>query len=52
MTGNFDLDARPLALGHSAAKGLDQRLDICKDDGRQRGLGEDRGEVPCRGVSS
>lgn len=44
MTGKFDLDARPLALGDRAAKCLDQRLDFRKDDRRQGGPGEDRGE--------
>ena len=44
MIGKFDLDARTFALGDRAAKGFDQRLDVRKDDGRKRGLGEDRGE--------
>lgn len=44
MTGKFDLYARPLALGDRATKSLDQPFDICKDDGGQRGLGEDRSE--------
>lgn len=44
VTGKFNLDARTLALGDRAAEGLDQRLNVCKDDGRKRGLGEDRGE--------
>ena len=44
LTRKFDLDARTFARGDRAAEGLDQRLNVCKDDGRKRWLGEDRGE--------
>lgn len=44
VTRKFDLDARALALGDRAAERLDQRLNVGKDDGRKRGLGEDRVE--------
>lgn len=44
LTAQFELDARAFALGDRAAKGFDQRLDVGKNDGRKRRLGEDRGE--------
>lgn len=44
MASQFNLDARTFALGGRAAEGFDQRLNVCKDNRRQRGPGEDRGE--------
>ena len=44
MTRKFDLYARTFALGDRTAEGLDQRLNVCEDDGSKRRLGEDRGE--------
>ena len=46
MTRKFDPDTRTLALADRTTEGLDQRLDVCEDDGRKRGLDEDRGERP------
>lgn len=44
LSCKFDLDARAFALEDRATESLDQRFNVCKHDGRQRGLGEDRGE--------
>ena len=44
MAFKFDLDARAFALRDRAAEGLDQCFDVCEDDRRKRGPGEDCGE--------